>query len=97
GLAFWSLNAWVWNAVSIWCLLVSFGLAPPPSEPALVVIATNLGMSLPSAPGYVGIYHEIAKEALLVFPPHDENLAVAMAFVLHAFGFLPLAVAGALA
>ena len=96
-IAAWSLAAWVFNILSIYLILVSFGLTPPPTEPALVVIATNLVMAIPSAPGYVGVYHAVAKEALLVFPPRDENLALAIAVVLHVFGFLPLAVAGAIA
>jgi uncharacterized protein (TIRG00374 family) len=96
-IAAWSLVAWVFNIVSIYFILISFGLAPPPTEPALVVIATNLVMAIPSAPGYVGVYHAVAKEALLVFPPRDENLAIAIAVVLHVFGFLPLTVAGAVA
>jgi hypothetical protein len=54
-------------------------------------------MAIPSAPGYIGVYHVVAKESLLVFPPHDENLALAIAVVLHVFGFVPLAVAGAIA
>jgi uncharacterized protein (TIRG00374 family) len=96
-IAVWSLCAWVFNIVSIYCLLISFGLILPPTAPALVVIATNLGMAVPSAPGYVGLYHSVAKETLMVFPPHDPDLAFAVAVVLHAFGFLPLAVAGAVA
>ncbi len=96
-IAVWSLCAWIFNVVSIYCLLISFGLFLPPTAPALVVIATNLGMAVPSAPGYVGLYHSVAKQTLMVFPPHDPDLAFAVAVVLHAFGFLPLAVAGAVA
>ena len=96
-IAIWSLCAWVFNIASIYCLLFSFGLILPPTAPALVVIATNLGMAVPSAPGYVGLYHSVAKQTLMVFPPHDPDLALAVAIVLHAFGFLPLAVAGAVA
>jgi hypothetical protein len=39
----------------------------------------------------------VAKQTLMVFPPHDPDLALAVAIVLHAFGFLPLAVAGSVA
>src|SRR5262249_51501504 len=96
-IAVWSLCAWVFNILSVYLIIVSFGLAPPPTEPALVVIATNLVMAIPSAPGYVGTYDAVAKQALLVFPPDDESLAIAITVVLHVFAFLPLAVAGAIA
>jgi uncharacterized membrane protein YbhN (UPF0104 family) len=95
-IAVWSLCAWVFNMVSVYCIMISFGLLLPPTAPALVVIAANLVMAVPSGPGYVGVYHETVKEATLVFIS-DPNTALAFAVVLHIFGFLPLAVAGAVA
>ena len=56
-IAVWSLCAWVFNVVSVYCLSISFGLRPAADGPALVVIATNLVMAIPSGPGYVGLYH----------------------------------------
>jgi glycosyltransferase 2 family protein len=50
-------------------------------------------MTVPSAPGYVGVYHATAKEALRVFGVAPDE-ALAFATFLHAFGFLPLALAG---
>ena len=86
-----------WISMRWFVVTVAGGLLLPPTAPALVVVATNLVMAVPSAPGYIGIYHATAKEAMLVFIPNDPDTAFAFAVVLHIFGFLPLAVAGAAA
>ena len=59
-----------------------------------MLVATNLGMTVPSAPGYVGVYHYIAVQSLRVFGV-DESSGLAVAFVLHAVGFGVFTLAGA--
>jgi glycosyltransferase 2 family protein len=93
GIAMWTIVSWTANVAATYLFLLSFGLLLPVTAPALVVDATNLVMTVPSAPGYVGVYHATAKEALRVFGVAPDE-ALAFATFLHAFGFLPLALAG---
>jgi len=95
-LAGWTALSWGANLLSAYLCLGSFGLWLPWTAPALLVDATNLMMTVPSAPGYVGVYHATAKEALRVFGV-DPDTALAFATFFHAFGFLPLALAGLIA
>jgi len=93
GIAFWTILSWTTNVLATYCFLGSFGLWLPITAPALIVDATNLVMTVPSAPGYVGVYHATAKQALEVFGVGPDT-ALAFATFLHALGFLPLALAG---
>ncbi len=93
GIAFWTILSWTTNVLATYCFLGSFGLWLPITAPALIVDATNLVMTVPSAPGYVGVYHATAKQALQVFGVGPDE-ALAFATFLHALGFLPLALAG---
>ena len=96
GLVAWTVISWAANLLSTYLCLGSFGLWLQWTAPALLVDATNLMMTVPSAPGYVGVYHATAKESLRVFGV-DPDTALAFATFFHAFGFLPLALAGLIA
>jgi glycosyltransferase 2 family protein len=53
----------------------------------------GLGISLPSAPGYVGVFHLAARLALEVFGVPRES-ATAYAILFHATQILPITVVG---
>ena len=97
-IAFWSLCAWVFNVVSDLLLLVSFGLALPPTAPG-----AGGHRHQPGHGGALGArlcrrLSRVAKAGAAGLPAAPTtSLAFAMAVVLHVFGFLPLAVAGAVA
>ena len=93
GIVLWTVLSWAGNVVSTYLFMGSFGLWLPFTAPTLLVDATNLGMTVPSAPGYVGVYEAIAKETLRVFAVAPDT-AFAFATFLHAVGFLPLALLG---
>ncbi len=92
----WTVLSWGANLCSAYLFLGSFGLWLQWTAPALLVDSTNLMMTVPSAPGYVGVYHATAKEALRVFGVNPDT-ALAFATFFHAIGFLPLALAGLIA
>jgi uncharacterized protein (TIRG00374 family) len=77
-----------------YAVMRAFGIDLPWTAPALVVAMTNLGMTVPSAPGYVGVYHYIATLTLTsgIFTV-DRDVAAAFAVALHAlsFGFFLIA------
>lgn len=73
--------------------LVAFDL--PASLPIVFVLVTSLslGVSLPSAPAYVGVYHAFAAGALMLFGI-DEEVALGYAIFSHIVDILPSYVLG---
>ena len=86
---------WAVAFLTVGATLRAFGIEVPWTAPALVLAMTNLGMTVPSAPGYVGVYHYIATLALGIFGV-DRNIAAAFAVTLHAISFGLFLVTGAL-
>jgi len=60
----------------------------------VILIATTLAISIPSAPGFVGTYHAAAVYVLINF--FNKGLAESQAFsvIIHAIGFIPLVCIG---
>jgi uncharacterized membrane protein YbhN (UPF0104 family) len=58
------------------------------------MVATNLSMAIPSAPGYVGVFHGVFVATLALFGVREE-LATAAAVVAHAVVFGVFIVGGA--
>jgi uncharacterized membrane protein YbhN (UPF0104 family) len=59
-----------------------------------VLVATNLSMAIPSAPGYVGVFHGVFVATLALFGVR-EDVATAAAVVNHAVVFGLFIVGGA--
>lgn len=97
----WSLAAWVGGAITVWLGLTALGIGVPPWAAVLVLVVTNLGMAVPSAPGYIGVYHYLVVLALSVYGIDTER-ALAAGLVLHllifgsltAFGLVAMASMG---
>ncbi|MGH2355571.1 MAG: lysylphosphatidylglycerol synthase transmembrane domain-containing protein [Chloroflexota bacterium] len=92
------LSTVLWGValLTVWVVMQAFHLDTVPwTGAALVLVTTNLGMTVPSAPGYVGVYHYIAVLALRVFGV-DDSAGLAFAVALHALGFGSFTLAGAL-
>lgn len=89
-LLIWSINISIYLLVA-WAmnLNLSFG------QGVLVMITANLGMAIPSSPGYVGVFEAVIRATLLPFYPGQETLILAYALMEHVTGFLPVVIAGA--
>ena len=74
---------------------VAFGLDTGWDAATFVLVATNLGMTVPSAPASLGVYHGITVLSLEVFGV-DTEVALALAIGVHALGFGTLAGSGAI-
>ncbi|HLI25852.1 MAG TPA: lysylphosphatidylglycerol synthase transmembrane domain-containing protein [Chloroflexota bacterium] len=85
------LPALVLSSALTWSLAVlinylglrALAIDAPPAAAIWLMIVTNLVMILPSAPGYVGVFHKFSVVALAAFAV-DPNQAAAYAIVLHA-------------
>ncbi len=97
-----SLNLWaqtlmLWLIVAVNYMFIAFALNIPLSfEVALVLmIALNLGMAVPSAPGYIGVFEALVKVALIPFFPGQESMLISLGLLLHIISYLPVIVLGA--
>lgn len=95
-LAAWTVAAWAIPAAGAWALLRAMHLDLPLVAGWVVLAAVGLGVSVPAAPGYVGVFHAAVALALGVFavPP---TTAVGYAFLLHVTHFAPITLIGWLA
>jgi uncharacterized membrane protein YbhN (UPF0104 family) len=88
-----SLLVWLSALVINLCLLWAFDIQPLLPAALLILVFTNLGMILPSAPGYIGVYHYLTVLALgIVGVP--ASTALTFAVVAHALQFGTLCLGG---
>jgi len=95
-LLFWTLITWLCSLASIWAGMQAVGIAPLLPSILFVAVLTSTSQSVPSSPGYVGVYHYFATLALTLFGV-DQEQAVAFAVLSHAFSYGTLVIAGLIA
>lgn len=92
-LAAYTLTIWVTNSLLIWLVLRAFHIDAPVSAGFLLTAVLNLGMAVPSTPGYLGIFDYLMVVTLGLYGVHHTPaLAAALAF--HAIAFVPVTVIG---
>jgi uncharacterized protein (TIRG00374 family) len=82
-LILWSVLVWVAAAVTVWAGLASVGVWSGVTAVLLTLVVTNIGMAVPSAPGYAGVFEGLVVLSLLPYGV-DETQALAAALILHA-------------
>ena len=99
-----SLNLWAqsifqWTLVIANYMILGWALGIPLTfELAMLLMITlNLGMAVPSAPGYIGVFEALVKAALTPFFPGQDSLLLTFGLLLHVLGFLPVIIFGAIA
>lgn len=92
-LAAWTVAAWGIPAVAAWAMLRAVHLDLPLVAGWVVLAAVGVGISLPSAPGYVGVFHAAVALALGIFGV-SPAAAVGYALLLHASQFVPITLVG---
>lgn len=95
-LGLWSIATWSINAVSVYLMLLAFNVVVTPVAAVTLVVATNLGMAVPSAPGYVGTFELVVSTVLGILGVAPEA-AKSFALVYHFIGLVPVAALGVLA
>jgi glycosyltransferase 2 family protein len=72
-----TLAGWSVLCASLTMFVLSFGLKVPYLAGSLIMVATSLGASIPSAPGSAGVFHVLTVLALSVWSvPTEEAVAV---------------------
>jgi glycosyltransferase 2 family protein len=84
----WTAVVWAIPAVAAWTVLRAVHLELPFAAAWMVLAFVGLGISVPAAPGYVGVFHFAAAEAVKLFGVAP-SAAVGYAVVFHASQILP--------
>lgn len=92
-LVLYTVLIWTSNVMLSWVALRAFHLAVPFPAAILLTAVLNLGMAVPSSPGYVGVYEYLMVLTLSLYGiAHTPALAAAFAY--HVISFVPIAIIG---
>jgi uncharacterized protein (TIRG00374 family) len=92
-LALWTTVVWLLPATAAWAMLRAVHLDLPFGASWTVLAFVGVGISVPSAPGYVGVFHAAATAALEVFGV-PRSTALAYALLYHASAIVPITIVG---
>jgi uncharacterized membrane protein YbhN (UPF0104 family) len=94
----WSIAVWGAYVGYYWCVLRAFRPDPTPVEAAFMVVALAIAITVPSSPGFIGVYQLAGQQALsLPFGArYDASTALAVTLVSHLVYFLLTSVLGAI-
>jgi uncharacterized protein (TIRG00374 family) len=81
-LAFWSAANWALSSLVNYAVMRAFDLPLPLAAAVFQMVVINLGMVVPSAPGYVGVFEGLSVVALTPYGL-DASQALAYAVALH--------------
>jgi uncharacterized membrane protein YbhN (UPF0104 family) len=93
----WSIVIWALYVGYYWCVLRAFRPDPTLVEAAFMVVALAIAISVPSSPGFIGVYQLAGQQALsLPFGArYDPSTALAVTLVSHLVYFILTSVLGA--
>ena len=86
-LVLWSVVIWAVISVFYWIALLAFDPAQPFVAGLAVASVTALGMTIPSSPGYIGVFEFLARETMGFFGMQAEP-ALSYALVAHAIVYV---------
>ena len=92
-LLLWSAIIWADIAVYYWLVLMAFDSAQPFVAGLAVSSVTALGMTIPSSPGYIGVFEVLTRETMGLFGMEPET-ALSYALVAHAVVYVVLTLLG---
>lgn len=86
-LLLWSIAIWTAISAYYWFVLLAF----EPDQPFVAALAmtsvTALGMTVPSSPGYIGVFEILGRETMVLFGMEPES-ALSYALVAHAMVYV---------
>jgi uncharacterized protein (TIRG00374 family) len=89
----WTLAHWLVNALAFWIMFEAVGLEAPFSAALFVQGLIVVGVALPAAPGFFGVWEFTAIMGLRMYGV-DENIAGAWAIGFHVLSLIPITVIG---
>lgn len=88
-----SLAIWATWALAAWFVAHAVGIEFSPVEAIFVTAVINLGVAIPSSPGFIGTYQWLGVSALALFDIGTEQ-ALAFAILMHAVWYVPTMLVG---
>jgi uncharacterized membrane protein YbhN (UPF0104 family) len=88
-----SLGAWTMWGVAAWLVARSLGIELSPLEAVFATAVINLGVALPSSPGFIGTYQWLGVAALGLVDVATEQ-ALAFSILMHAVWYVPTLLVG---
>jgi hypothetical protein len=89
-----SLAAWGMFALAVSLVARSVGFELTPLDAVFVAAVVNLGVAIPSSPGFVGTYQWLAVESLARLDVATREEALAFSILLHAAWYVPTTLVG---
>ncbi len=89
----WSVLVWIVPALASWVVFRAMDLDLPVAAAWTVLAFVGVGISVPSAPGYVGVFHYAIVLALAVFDV-TRSAALGYAIIFHASQMIPITLIG---
>lgn len=89
----WTVIHWVMNALGFWFGFKAVGIDLPFSAALFLQTLIAVGVALPSAPGFFGVFEKLATVGLAVYGV-DAALATSFAIGYHVLSFIPITVMG---
>ena len=91
---FWTVVHWMVNALAWWIACKAVGIVVPFSAMFVLQGLIAIGVAVPSAPGFFGVFEALGREGLGLYGI-DPTLAVTWAIGYHLLSFIPITVIGA--
>ncbi len=88
-----TLILWLFNVASVQCIVEAFHLSLPAYAPFTIIAIIALGVTLPSSPGFVGVFQAACILALSLFGI-PQSTALSFSIVLHVAGYIPITAIG---
>lgn len=88
-----SLATWAMWGLAAWFVAQAVGITLSPVEAIFVTAVINLGVAIPSSPGFIGTYQWLGVSALTLFGVATEQ-ALAFAILMHAVWYVPTTLVG---
>lgn len=90
---FWAVAHWLVNAIGFYIGFKAVGIDAPFSAALFLQGALGIGVSVPSSPGFVGVFESVSVIALAVYGV-PKDVAFSWAIALHLLSFIPITVMG---
>jgi glycosyltransferase 2 family protein len=88
-----SVAAWTGESAAYYFVLLAFGIALPPYAALMLMAIINLGIMVPSSPGYIGPFEFFGVGTLLLFGV-PKSVSLPCILVIHAIVWLPITLWG---
>lgn len=91
----WTVAHWLVNALGWWIAMKAVGIHAPFSAALLLQAMVAMGVAIPAAPGYFGVFEKVAVLGLAIYSV-SPSLATSWALGFHILSFLPITIFGAI-